>query len=98
MAGGAVTAYGINRSPWFNKSFSVSAKTSIPVMAGIFTWSLMYEITMNSAHRFPEKWGLEPDENDAPSSIVKPVVSKALPFHYQVANLLYGNYVSENIL
>eukprot|EP01041_Mallomonas_annulata_P010933 gene10933-22825_t len=89
--GGGVTLYGIKYVPWFNKSFSTSAKTSIPVMAGVFTWSLMYELTMNSAHRYPERWGIDDPTNLPDPSQVARKSEKRLPFHHWVANTLYDN-------
>jgi len=74
------------KSEWFRKSFSISAKTSIPVMSGIFAWSLSYELTMNSVHRYPERWGLE--EKKETEVVSQP--KKFLPIHHQIGNLVKG--------
>mmetsp|Transcript_26177 Transcript_26177/g.26417 ORF Transcript_26177/g.26417 Transcript_26177/m.26417 type:complete len:185 (+) Transcript_26177:121-675(+) len=85
-AGLGGTLYGMKYSPLFVKSFSTSARTSIPVMAGVFSFSLAYELTMNSAHRYPERWGLEE------GSLTKKAADRIptnMPFHHTAANTLY---------
>lgn len=80
--------YGNRYSTFVQKRMSVSAKTSVPVMLGVFSLTLAYELTMNSAHRYPERWGLEDSPGDKKTSTV--VQKKTLAFHHQIANTLHA--------
>ena len=72
----------------FNKNFarfmSISAKTSIPVMFGLFVFSIKFEHTISAATRFPENFGLT-DE-----AIIKRKVSM-MPIHHSIMNSLYDH-------
>lgn len=72
------------KSDSFRKYMSVSAKSSLPLMAGIFLFVLQYELTIHDANRFPEKWGL------SEKNINKGIVVKA-PAHHKVMNYLYDH-------
>ena len=52
LLGGAGTAAATVYNKSFSKFMSVSAKTSIPVMVGVFLFSLQYELTMYDANRY----------------------------------------------
>ena len=84
LVAGIATGVASIKSERFNRGTSVSAKTAIPVMTAVFSWSLAFEMTMNSAHRFPERWGLEEKKEESKKGPV-------LPFHHWVVNTLYGN-------
>ena len=71
----------------FMKYMSVSAKTSIPVMTGMFLFGLQYELTMNHARRFPEKYGLT-EKNLKDGKIT------TMPIHHRALNFLVSYYVS----
>jgi hypothetical protein len=51
IAGGAGTLYAMNTYKTFNKVMSVSAKTSIPLMCGLFAFSLKYELLASDMTR-----------------------------------------------
>jgi hypothetical protein len=78
---GAATVTAAYRSKKFNQLTSVSAKVSFPVMAGLFSFAVNYELTMNSCLRSPEKWGLvEYAETGKVST---------MPIHHKVLNAIY---------
>lgn len=52
LVGGAGTAAATIYNKNFAKFMSASAKTSIPVMVGVFLFSLQYELTMYDANRY----------------------------------------------
>ncbi len=41
-------------NPKFSKFMSISAKVSLPIMAGLFAFGLNVELKMHDVHRFPE--------------------------------------------
>ena len=51
VIGGTGTYVASVRSVNFMKYMSVSAKSSIPIMTGVFLFGLQYELTMNHARR-----------------------------------------------
>jgi len=53
---GVCTYLATKYSSFFSRSFSISAKASLPIMTGLFFFCIKTELTMNSANRFPEKW------------------------------------------
>lgn len=68
----------------FNKFMSVSAKTSLPIMAGLFLFGLNFETTIYDASNNPEKYGLT-DE------IMKDGRVTRIPIHHQIMNGLYDH-------
>jgi hypothetical protein len=73
---------------WKNKNFarfmSVSAKTSLPVMAGLGMFSYRYESVQGDAMIHPEKWNLEES-----TAVVK--ADSKMPMHHKVLNYLYDH-------
>jgi hypothetical protein len=84
VAGGAGTVLASTYNTSFHKYMSISAKTSIPVMVGVFLFSLKYELTLSSAQRYPEEWGLS-DE------FIKERKVSHLPVHHRIMNTLYDH-------
>jgi hypothetical protein len=68
----------------FNKYMSVSAKTSLPIMSGLFLFALNYETTIYDASNNPEKYGLS-DE------IMKVGRVTRIAIHHQVLNSAYDH-------
>lgn len=58
---GAGIAYAHYNIPKFNKVRMASIKFAIPLMAGLFSFALMTELSMVDMQRDPEKWGLLED-------------------------------------
>jgi hypothetical protein len=87
VAGGVGTLLASKYSPWFQKYMGLSAKASLPVMAGLFMWSLNFELTMTDATRNPEKWGLIED-GEFKMELKK---ESKLPYHHQAMNYAYDN-------
>lgn len=85
LAGGGV-ALATARSTSFAKYMSVSAKTSLPVMAGLFLFALKYEHGIIYINRNPQDWGLVDDV-----IISGKVTPSNMPMHHRVANALYDN-------
>lgn len=79
---GAATALATYKSKNFSKFMSISAKTSLPVMAGLGTFGYRYEVVQWDAHLYPEHWGL------AAKGATK--VSK-MPFHHKALNYFQDN-------
>lgn len=90
---GLGTAFATYNSMKFAKYMSVSAKTSLPVMAGMFFFSLRYEHAISSMNRNPEAWGL----TDSIISSGK-VTSSTMPIHHALLNKLYDNPFSFIVL
>ena len=59
---GGISYFMTKYSPMFDKSMSISAKVSLPVMAGLFAFALTTERTMNSINLDPESWGIYANE------------------------------------
>ena len=87
VAGGVGTLLANKYSPWFQKYMGLSAKASLPIMSGLFLWSLNFELTVTDATRNPEKWGL------IEGGEYKPAARKEskLPYHEQAMNYAYDN-------
>jgi len=81
---GSGTVLATHRIPAFAKYMSLSAKVSLPVMAGLFMFTLKFEHAISSCNRFPERWGLS-EEN------IKRNIVTRIPIHHRVANALYDN-------
>jgi len=80
---------------------SISAKFAIPLMLGIFSFSVAYEHNIADAIRNPAKWGLTyqftPDPHD--SRLGEQVIReqkryKPLPFYKSAANYLNENPIT----
>lgn len=88
FTGGVGTLAATYKSKSFAKYMSVSAKTSIPIMLGVFLFGLKYELAISSINRKPELWGLS-DEH------VKETVKTGqvfhVPAHHRILNALYDN-------
>ena len=84
VTGGTGTMLASTYNSSFQKYMSISAKTSIPVMLGVFLFSVKYELTMSSARRYPEEWGLS-DE------FIKERKVSQLPVHHRIMNTLYDH-------
>jgi len=75
--------------PKFAKFMSISAKVSLPVMAGLFFFSLRYEHSISSMNRHPERWGLSDDIVSSGK-----VTASTMPIHHKILNTLYDNTFS----
>jgi hypothetical protein len=71
-------------NPKFNKMMQVSAKVSLPVMAGLFLFTLRYEHAITDISRRPEEWGLTDDN-------VRRGKASRIPIHHKAANFLYDH-------
>jgi len=89
IVAGAATAFASYKSLPFAKYMSVSAKTSLPVMAGLFLYPLRYELCIGSMNRRPEQWGLT-EEVISSGKVTK----STMPIHHVVLNGLYDNTFS----
>jgi hypothetical protein len=87
IIGGGLTALAIARSKKFDRFMSVSAKTSIPVMAGLGMFAFRYEITQHDCLQHPEKY---PQLRDA-NYVAEKVVVTTMPIHHRAINYLYDN-------
>jgi hypothetical protein len=82
----AATAAGIYKSKKFNQFTSVSAKASLPIMAGLALWSFKYEMVIHDAKMHPENWGL----ND--EALIHHAKSHThLPIHHAAMNYIYDH-------
>lgn len=57
-AGGGVT-YGLTQTKSLTRYMGTSARAAIPLMVGMFCFSVSYEHAIYDSIRNPEKWGLE---------------------------------------
>ena len=80
----AATAFASMKSTSFNKYMSISAKSSIPIMTGVFLFTLNYELTQYSCGRFPEKWGLT-------EKTLKEGRVSSMPIHHRIMNSMYDH-------
>ena len=83
IVAGAATALATARSKKFATLMSVSAKASLPVMAGMGTFAIAFEKVQYAAMMHPDKWGLEEYIPDGKVS--------TMPFHHRAINYLYDN-------
>lgn len=81
---GAATVAATLRSKKFDQMTSVSAKASIPIMAGIGLWSFKFEMTVYEAQVTPEKWGFA-DVVETPKFISR------MPWHHKTMNYIYDH-------
>ncbi len=81
---GAATAAATLKSKKFDQMTSVSAKASIPIMAGLGLWSFKFEMTVYEGQAKPEKWGL------APAPKIDDFHSK-MPAHHKAMNYIYDH-------
>jgi hypothetical protein len=72
----------------FKKYMSISAKTSLPVMSGLFIGSLTGELSLIDAKRNPSKWGLT---NDAVLSKKVDPAHGYMPIHHRLVNSVNDN-------
>ncbi len=86
IVAGAATALATMKSKKFDKMTSVSAKASIPVMAGLGLWSFKYEITAHDAQLRPEKYGLIALDPNAPHKFIS-----KMPWHHKAINYVYDH-------
>ena len=73
------------QSPKFNKYMQVSAKVSLPVMAGLFLFTLKYEHGITNMNRHPHLWDDLTDQNLKTGRIT------SMPVHHRAANFLYDH-------
>lgn len=83
VVAGGLTVLATLKNKNFAKFMSVSAKTSLPVMAGLGMFGYKFEMVQYDAINHPERWGLE--ENLAKGKVTK------MPVHHQVLNYLYDH-------
>lgn len=88
IAATVATGAAVGLATWRNKNFakfmSVSAKTSLPVMAGLGMFAFRYELTQHNALQYPERY----------DATLKGYGDKAvtkMPIHHQVINYLYDH-------
>jgi hypothetical protein len=67
------------------RNAQISTKVSLPTMAGMFMFSLKYELTLISMQRQGENW-----EDLKPKNLLENRVTN-MPHHHRVANLLYDH-------
>lgn len=85
VAVSAATVVGAYKSKRFNEITSISAKASFPVMAAIGTFSFSYEMTVNEAQRYPERYGLG-------NGVVAPAKKQnTMPIHHKFINYCYDH-------
>ena len=84
VVSGAGTVAATMYSKNFAKFMSISAKTSIPMMFGLFVFSIKFEHTISAATRSPEDFGLS-DE-----AVIQRKVSM-MPIHHSIMNSLYDH-------
>ena len=80
---GAATIVAHFKHAKFGAMKNLSVKTAIPLMAGLFIFSLKFEKVMYDCNRNPADWGLA-------EYVEKGVVTK-MPFHHRVANAVYDH-------
>jgi hypothetical protein len=83
LLAGAATVLASYRSKNFMKFMSLSAKTSIPTMAGLGMFGYRYETVQYDAMQNPQNWGLE-------KYVEEGVVTK-MPIHHRAMNYLYDH-------
>ena len=93
LVAGLGTAAATVRSSSFSKYMSVSAKTSLPVMAGLFLFTLKYEHAIADMNRRPQVWGLSDDVISSGK-----ITSGNMPLHHRAMNALYDNTFSVILL
>jgi hypothetical protein len=81
---GAATVIAAKTNAKFNRITSISAKASFPVMAGMGTFSIVYEKTVNEAQRFPERYGIT-------GATVVENKRASMPIHHKFINYLYDH-------
>ncbi len=63
-AASAAMFYSYKRVPGLSSKIGHSAMSGLPLMAGIFAFTVACEQTLYDAHRHPENYGLEVDSSD----------------------------------
>jgi hypothetical protein len=94
---GGISYFMTKYSPIFDKSMSISAKVSLPVMAGLFAFGFTAERTMNSINLDPESWGIYANELEKEIVDQHTIPDKHIhqdtfqvPAHHLIANRIYG--------
>jgi len=89
--GGVVYAH--NYIPKFRRFMSISAKTSVPLMASVFTFAAMTEVSMNDMNRNPEKYGIGVMKEVGRSGKVheKVVNGFGMPIHHRAMNWVHDH-------
>ena len=82
---GTAVAIANMQSPKFQKYMQVSAKVSLPVMTGLFLFSLKYEHGITSMNRNPYLWDDLTEQNLKTGRIT------SMPVHHRAANFLYDH-------
>jgi len=89
IAATAATGAAVALATWRNKNFakfmSVSAKTSLPVMAGLGMFAFRYELTQHNALQYPERYDVTHKNYGEKGAVTK------MPVHHQVINYLYDH-------
>jgi len=80
---GAGTVLATLRNKNFSRFMSISAKVSLPTMAGLGMFGYRYETVQTEALRFPHRWGLE-------EYVEEGIITK-MPFHHRAINYLYDH-------
>lgn len=86
LVAGGLTALATLRSKKFSQFMSVSAKTSIPVMAGLGMFAFRYELTQHNVLNYPERYNEFGVKNDLTAGPVSKI-----PFHHKAMNYLYDH-------
>lgn len=81
VAVGGLTAGASLYNKNFNRFMSISAKTSLPIMASLGIFSFKYEMVQHDAIRNPERWGLKEYASTGKFS--------RMPAHHQILNFIY---------
>lgn len=82
---GAATVLATMQSAKFNRFTQISAKVSLPVMAGLFLFTLKYELAITNMNRNPHLWEDLSEKNLRNGRITY------MPVHHRVANFLYDH-------
>lgn len=82
---GAATVLATMQSAKFNRFTQISAKVSLPVMAGLFFFTLKYELAITNMNRNPHLWEDLSDKNLKSGNITY------MPVHHRMANFLYDH-------
>ena len=82
---GAATVLATMQSAKFNRFTQISAKVSLPVMAGLFLFALKYELAITNMNRNPHLWEDLSEKNLRNGRITY------MPVHHRVANFLYDH-------
>lgn len=86
---GAATYYmSLTNTKGFAKNTQISTRVSLPIMAGLFLFSLRYELSITSMNRNPEAWGLTDKEI---TSMAKENRVSYMPIHHRIANAIYDH-------